>query len=187
MSGFENRLERGIAEQAPILSGDQFWLARSSYCPDPTNFSFGGSPLFNEPQHLYAACCEYFQHVQDNPLQRSKVTVEGGIARLFAIETPRPMTQHGLCTFLGIRLSKWNKWKTDRHLKEVVEWAEQIIYQQKYEGATNGEFNPTIVIRDLGLSEKQEIGGIKDAPPLGIQIEPIKSGTFLPPENKDKE
>lgn len=184
MSDQSHRLPGGVMEAFPKLSGDNFWLARSSYCPDPTEFNMHGSPLFREPQHLYAACCEYFQYVQDHPLQRSKATSsEGGNVRLFAIETPRPMTLSGLCNFLGITISKWKKYSADNHLKNVVEFAEQVIYQQKYEGAMNGEFNSAIVIRDLGLADKQEVGGIKDAPPVAFTIEPIKSGTFLPDES----
>lgn len=39
--------------------GNRFWEARSSH---------GRNPKFESPEALWAACCEYFEWVEANPL-----------------------------------------------------------------------------------------------------------------------
>lgn len=39
--------------------GNRFWEARSSH---------GRNPKFESPEALWAACCEYFEWADDNPL-----------------------------------------------------------------------------------------------------------------------
>ena len=170
------------------LQGDTFWLARSSYVPDQRTFRRGAPLPYNEPQNLFAAICEYFQHVQDNPLYKTKIAYVRQIPQLFALAANRPMTLQGLLTFIGARSSHWVKWKDDTHLGAVVEWAEQVIYQNKFEGALVGEFNPTMIIRDLGLADKQEVGGMGGGggEPIVFQVMPIAHGTFVPEEPKQE-
>lgn len=148
-----NGVVGGVYEGCGTISGDQFWLYRSSYCPKATEFNRGYAIEFNEPRHLYAAICEYFQCCQDHPLEKQSIASFQGVVRSWVVQTPRPFTIQGLLTFLGARQSHWNRWCQDQHLNPVTEWAYNVIEQQKYEGAISGTFNPTIIMRELGIEE----------------------------------
>lgn len=132
-----------------FLPGNSFWRARSSAGP---------KPKFAEPEELWAACAEYFEWVESNPLlegfqYQGKVSSDG-------LPKMRAMTIKGLCVFLDIALSTWDEWRKSRpDLSEVITRVEQIIDTQKIEGAAAGMLNPTIVARVMGLPERTEMSG----------------------------
>jgi len=86
------------------------------------------------------------------------------------IPRPRPFTLEGFCTFLGMTKHWW--YYTRRVKKErgeegylaVMDMIEQILYQQKFEGAVLGFFNPGLVARSLGLREVHELTGPQGGP-----------------------
>lgn len=115
---------------------------------------------FPGPHAVLELVCEYFEWVEDNPLQESKLVTYEGLSNLEQIPKMRAPSMPGLCAFLGIHRDTWGSWRRgdDRvELKDVVEWAEQIMYDRKYSGAAAGLLNPMMIARDLGLSEKQEL------------------------------
>lgn len=171
----------GVAEGPSISSGQDFWLARSSYANDPREFSRGAPIKVREPQHLYAAMCEYFKYAQDNPLQTTKTTSTDGVPRVFAIETPRPLTKKAFMVFLGIRSKHYDEYAEDRHLGPVIEWFENIIFTQKFEGALSGEFNSNLIVRDLGLGDAMDLG-IKGNGPLNVSLSTVPAGQYLTEE-----
>lgn len=133
-------------------SGNRFWEARSSH---------GRKPLFTKPEDLWAACCEYFAWVEDNPLWENKVAqFQGGVVDMPAAKM-RVMTLTGLCLFIDISLDAWSNYRKKEDFIGVCEQAEATIREQKFAGASAGLFNPMIIARDLGLKEAttQEITG----------------------------
>jgi len=66
------------------------------------------------------------------------------------------MTQAGLCIFLDISLTTWFNYKEKVDFLEVTTRAEQIIYEQKFTGASADLLNANIIARDLGLVDKKE-------------------------------
>ncbi len=73
--------------------GNRFWEARSSH---------GRNPKFESPEALWAACCEYFEWADDNPLWEGKVFSYQGEIIKANVPKMRAMTISGLCTFLDI-------------------------------------------------------------------------------------
>lgn len=134
---------------API--GNKFWQLRNKH---------GRDALFQDPDKLWEAACEYFEHVDDNPWQKTDV-VKGGesAGMLLTIPTARPYTLTGLCLYLECGKNYWDQFK--KNAKEdfsgVISRIEEVIYTQKFEGAAVGAFNPSIIARELGLAEKQDI------------------------------
>jgi hypothetical protein len=130
---------------APIEN--QFWRARSSH---------GRKLLFESPEKLWEACCEYFEWVEDNPLSEEKLFAsQGEITRVQASKM-RAMTLAGLSTFLGIGEQTWRDYRVRKDFSEVISKVESIIWDQKFSGAAAGILNANIIARDLGLSEKTE-------------------------------
>ena len=68
------------------------------------------------------------------------------------------MTIGALCMFLDVTHKQWIEWRKDRaDLSEVMAWAENVIYRQKFEGASADMLNPNIIARDLGLADKKDL------------------------------
>ncbi len=145
--------------------------------------------LFETPQELWDACVAYFQWADRNHLEQIEIfSTKAGIVT-GRKPLKRVYTVEGLCVHIGITARSWFKWKSPNHpnyrgdLAEVIEYVEAIIYEQKFTGAAVGLFNASLIARDLGLADKQEIGGIVGAPPVSFSISAVPSGRFI--EMKD--
>ncbi len=126
--------------------------------------------LYVQPEAFLKDACEYFVWCESHPLQEEQVAFHkikdgvgedarehiqvsrAGKARM------RPFTRMGLATHLGIPVSRLSGYTArGGGWAEAMEMIEQIIYTQKFEGAAAGLLNATIISRDLGLAEKQEV------------------------------
>lgn len=136
--------------------GNRFWEARSSH---------GRKPIFESPEHLWEACCEYFTWVDDNPLYETKAFAYQGEVTQEAIPKMRAMTISGLCIFLDIGMTTWEQYRTREDFKGIVAMVERIIRNQKFTGAAADLLNSNIIARDLGLAERSEHTG-KDGGPI---------------------
>lgn len=128
--------------------GNQSWKARATH---------GRKRLFETPEVLWSACCEYFQWVEDNPLWENKVSQYMGQVVDMPVAKMRAMTIAGLCLFLNINRCTWNEWRKVDDFAEVIEKVENVIYDQKFSGAAADILNASIIARDLGLSDKRDL------------------------------
>lgn len=147
---------------------------------DPLRFWHRESRVkgIDNPRGLKASCAEYFDWAHENDLEEVKVFAFKGDSWNHEVARPRAFSLHALCVFLGISRARWEAMKVDEELAEVQAWAEDVIYQQKFELAAAELLNPSFIARDLGLADKRELGGIPGQP-LGIAA--------LTPEELDKE
>lgn len=130
-----------------FLPGNRIWEARSSY---------GRKPTFIDDEALRAAVIEYFEWAEGSPLSEEKLfSYEGKVVR-DKISKMQAMTIKGLCVFLDISYQNWTEYRARAAYSEVCEWAEAVIYQQKFTGAAAGLLNPAIIARDLGLADKSD-------------------------------
>lgn len=134
-----------------FLPGNRFWEARSSAGP---------KPKFADPESLWAACCEYFDWAHSNPLYADQLVTFQGTATHEPVAKMRAMTITGMCIFLDVSRSTWDEWRTSRpDLSDVIARAEQVVYTQKFEGASADLLNANIIARELGLADKSEVSG----------------------------
>lgn len=147
-----SRSERPSRDARGLFApGNQIWKRRKTT---------GYAPKFQTAEELAEACCEYFQWVEDNPLWEEKPFAYEGVVTFENVAKPRVMTIQALCTFIGVTPPTWGNWRRDRpDLKEVLDWAESVIYCNKFEGASAGLYNANIIARDLGLADKNELSG----------------------------
>lgn len=118
----------------------------------------GYDPKFGTAEELADACCEYFEWAESNPLFEDKPFAYEGVVTIEPIAKSRVFTLVALCTFIGVTLPTWGNWRRDRpDLKGVLAWAENVIYSNKFEGASAGLYNANIIARDLGLADKQDL------------------------------
>lgn len=135
--------------------GNQFWKARSSH---------GRKPIFSSPEELESACEEYFEWADSTPLWEDKVTSFQGVNTHEPVAKMRAMTLDGLHLFLDISDNTWRDYKTREDFIQVTTRVEKAIRSQKFAGAAADLLNPNIIARDLGLVDKQQLGGDPDNP-----------------------
>ena len=125
--------------------GNKFWLLRSTH---------GRNPIFKKPKDLWEAACEYFEWAQTNPISAQD---NKGTKNVNEVDFVRPFTIYALCIYLDIGRSTWNDYRDNNDFSLVVHKIDDIIYNQKFEGAAVGIFNHNIIARDLGLTDKTDI------------------------------
>lgn len=147
--------------------GNQFWKLRSKH---------GRDKLFESPNLVWGAACEYFQWCVDNPLMsieqsrgaRTKKDTEitqDGVQEVDTglIELPkmRPFTWEGVAMYCHCDVKTLRNYgKEDEKNKDflpIITRIREVVYRQKFEGAAAGFFNSNIIARDLGLSDKKDV------------------------------
>lgn len=135
--------------------GNQFWKLRSKH---------GRDKLFETPDLMWEAACEYFQWCEDNPYIKSEAKVvsgfkESGSVEIAELPVLRPFTIQGLCLYLDCNTKYFYDFKDAKHegFSEILTRIMEIIYNQKFSGAASGFFNANIIARDLGLADKKEV------------------------------
>lgn len=106
--------------------GNRFWEARSSH---------GRNPKFESPEALWAACCEYFEWVEANPLWEMKAFSYQGEVIQEPIAKMRAMTITGLTLFIDVTLETWRTYRLREDLNVLnvatttanVFWADDSI------------------------------------------------------------
>ena len=145
--------------RSQFQEGNKFWQMRSKH---------GRKKLFESPQLMWEAACEYFKWVDDNPEYRAEAKTvsngpgEGSSIQLAQVPVKQPYTLIGLCLYMGCSSSYFRAFKSDvRKDKDdfltVIEEIEETIYNQKFSGAASGFFNANIIARDLGLKDQSEV------------------------------
>jgi hypothetical protein len=126
--------------------GNKFWELRSKH---------GRNMIFSSSEMLWESCKEYFE------AQSERFWTEddwvGKDAHHVIRKKPAPFTQKGLCLFLGISRETWNQYKKKDDFSDIITRVEDIIFTQKFEGAVVGQYNSSIIAKELGLADKKEI------------------------------
>lgn len=127
--------------------GNQFWKLRSKH---------GRDKLFETPELLWEAACEYFEWCDENPL--IEIDFKGKDADRVELPKMRAFTIHGLCLYLDCNTKYFNDFKEANHegFSDVLTRVMDIIYNQKFTGAAAGFLNPNIIARDLGLKDNTQ-------------------------------
>jgi DNA-packaging protein gp3 len=135
--------------------GNQWWKLRSKH---------GRDKIFQTPEAMWDAAAEYFQWCDENPL--IEIDFRGKDSDQVQLPRMRAYTMIGACHRMDVCEAYFNafeariKEKTDKTSKDfvaVITRIREVVRQQKFEGAAAGFLNPTIISRDLGLKDSQEI------------------------------
>lgn len=123
----------------------------------------GRPQFFDSPEDLWERAMGYFKWAIDNPWYRHEAIKSGDYAgSTMKVATARPFTLHGLCVYLGCTTSYFRTFKVEERVNKeaflaVFDKLEEIIYQQKFEGAAVGAFKENLIARDLGLIDRKEV------------------------------
>lgn len=139
---------------------NQFWKLRSKH---------GRDKIFETPDALWDACCEYFEATDKRKWIKTEFNGKDAIECKVPTETPYTWT--GLYLFLDIAHSTWQEYEKREDFKAISARVRNIIYTQKFEGAAVGAFNANIIARDLGLADKVNDDGNKT---VNVRVEYAK-------------
>lgn len=123
----------------------------------------GRNPKYT-PEELWDKAVEYFEWVDANPLKEARITASGKVR---SVDKLRAMTIRGFCLFAGIDITTFMAYEKRNNFSYITTRIRDIIYQQKFEGASADLLNANIIARELGLANKQEFSG-PDQGPLQI-------------------
>jgi len=156
--------EENNSVKTRFLPANDFWKRRTTH---------GRSKIFATPEILYAACLEYFEDTDKNPLYECKSYMyQGEIIHDF-VPKMRAMTISGLCIFLGVGKDAWADYRKNPDFSAVCESVEEAIRTQKLQGAAADMLNASIIAREIGLADKSAIDHTtngKDMPDIGIAV-----------------
>lgn len=127
-----------------FLPGNRFWERRSSH---------GRNPIFDSPEKLWDAACQYFDWVENNPLYEMRGFAFQGVVTQEPFAKMRAMTITGMLIFIDISTQSWSNYCDNPDFLEVTTRITEIIRTQKFEGASAELLNANIIARDLGLTD----------------------------------
>jgi hypothetical protein len=136
--------------------GNQFWRLRSKH---------GRDKLFETPELLWNAACEYFKWCEKHPLYEMKAFAYQGVIVTKNLPKMRAMTLSQLCFYLNANEAYFRTFKAqlpegEKDFNTVIADIEKVIYNQKFQGAAADLLNANIIARDLGLTDKSEIAHV---------------------------
>ena len=146
---------------------EQFWR---------TSPEKGPTPKFATPEALREAAVQAFQHYEDHP-HREEVLFhhKGQVVRTFK-RVMRPYTFRGVALRMGTTTATLTNYRPVPGYSEVLDWMEEVIYTQKFEGAAGNMMNANFLARDLGLADKSELSGPNGGP---LQTEEVSARDII--------
>lgn len=131
----------------------------------------GRARTFETPEDLHESCMAYLEWAEANPLYEEKHFCAQGQIFTAEIRKPRAVTITGLCLYLGIHRHTWQNYRISEEFDLVCDEIEDRMKQYKFENAVAGLMNSTLIARDLGLVDKQEVKHSSDGTMLPTRIE----------------
>lgn len=122
----------------------------------------GRRNLFNSPEDLWKAAKRYFKYCDENPLLCEKVFCSNGEILTHDLRKAIPYTLDGMFIYLRTTKHTWSRIRNTQEFKDICQQIEGVMRTQKFAGAAAGIFSPSLIIRDIGLADKQEINHTGD-------------------------
>lgn len=132
-------------------TGNGFWKLRTKH---------GRDRVFETPEILWEAACEYFEACEANPLYETDY--KGAFSTEVQIPKMRAFSMKRLCLFLHVNTQYFNEFKRNLStlpielqpgFSGVIATIEDTVYTQKFEGAAAGFLNANLISRELGMSD----------------------------------
>lgn len=135
------------------MSGQPLWQIASHKLKSQR----GRPRIFESPDDMLEAALDYFQWADDNPLIEEKAFQFQGAAVMADLNKLRPYTIKAFLLHAGFSNQSWSDYRNRPEFSGVMEFIDDTVRTQKFDGAVAGLMNPNIIARDLGLSDKQDL------------------------------
>ena len=131
--------------------GNNYWQFRNKH----------GRDFKYTPDILWVEAVKYFEWMSNKVWNKKEAIKSGEMAgSLIDIPTQTPMSIESFCLFADIdekTFFNYEKAEGYEDFFQVTTRIRKVIESNQFEGATVGAYNPNIIARKLGLSDKQEI------------------------------
>jgi hypothetical protein len=138
--------------------GNNYWQFRNKH----------GRDYAYTPEKLWEEALGYFEFMSRSVWNKKEAIKGGDLAgQLIDIPTQTPMSIQSFCLFADIDDNTFARYEKGEGYQEF--WAittriKGIIQSNQFEGATVGAYNPNIIARTLGLTDKSEVTTISEQP-----------------------
>ena len=109
------------------------------------------------PEEVFDFAVRYFSWAESEAIKAIETAAFQGVVSESLVHKPRVFTLTGLALFMGVNINRFAKWRTEAGYSDVMEFIDNVIYEQKYQLGVSGIINPTIVGKELGIDKPQEI------------------------------
>jgi hypothetical protein len=150
--------------------GNKYWEFRNKH---GRNFKY-------TPEDWETESVKYFEYMANKVWNKKEAIKSGELAgTLIDIPTQTPMSIESFCLFMDIDRGTWDNYESNtetyKDFFNITTRVRAIIESNQFEGATVGAYNPNIIARKLGLSDRQ------DHTTKGESLNFIQLGTGLKP------
>ena len=128
--------------------GNKIWKRRATS---------GRKPIFATPEDLWSSVVEYFEWNNSNPIMETKAFHFQGTVVMDEVPRIRAMTLQAMCFYIGISRQGWKEYCDKPAFSDITSEIQDVIFSQKFEGAAADQLNASIIARELGLADKQDI------------------------------
>lgn len=109
------------------------------------------------PEQVFNLAVKYFAWAEDNAMKACENASFQGIVTENLVHKVRVFTMNGLQLYCGFSSGVIHKWRSDPGFRDVMEYIDMVIREQKYQLAVSGIINPGIISKELGIDKPQEI------------------------------
>lgn len=122
----------------------------------------GQPKKIESPEKMWEYFQQYADEKKNNPKYDNKANLKTG--EIIPVPRELPLSWNGFSVWLfmnGIACSishyRYNLNNGYNDFLAIVQTIDHIIYEDKFSGASAGVYNSSIIARDLGLVDKQEV------------------------------
>lgn len=131
--------------------GNNYWQFRDKH----------GRDFKYTPELFWKEALKYFEYMSESVWNKKEAIKSGELAgKLIDIPTSTPMSIESFCLFADIDRGTWDNYESNekpyKDFFNIITRVRGIIESNQFEGATVGAYNPNIIARKLGLTEKVE-------------------------------
>ncbi|QXV80767.1 terminase small subunit [Veterinaerplatzvirus Jeanpiccard] len=109
------------------------------------------------PEEVFDFAVRYFSWAEGEAIKAIETAAFRGVVSESLVHKPRVFTLTGLALFMGVNINRFARWRAEAGYSDVMEFIDNVIYEQKYQLCVAGIINSTIVGKELGIDKPQEI------------------------------
>lgn len=103
------------------------------------------------PEQVFDLAVRYFTWAEENSIKATETAAFQGVVSEHRIHKPRVFTLSGLRLFCGFSAGILDHWRKTEGFRDVMEFIDGVIYEQKFQLAANGIVNASFIGKDLGI------------------------------------
>lgn len=109
------------------------------------------------PEQVFSLAVKYFSWAEENAIKAAETAAFQGIVTENLVHKTRVFTLKGLRLFCGFSSGVLVKWRGEPGFCDVMDFIDDVIYEQKFQLAANGIVNASFIGKELGIDKAAEV------------------------------